>query len=310
MSEIILHHYEGSPYSEKIRAIFGYKQLAWRSVTTPAIMPKPELVTLTGGYRRAPVLQIGRDIYCDTRLMVRLLDRLHPEPALVPTALKASCMAFASLEQTLFFATVPVVFQPAGLKVMAEQLGAEVMPKFSEDRKLLFSGGTSHRPSAAFSRLNFLPLFNAADVQLAGAPFLLGQTPTVADFIYYHCAWFVLRNSGVAGSFDPFRNLLAWVERMKAFGHGTPALMSAAEALEVARGTTQGQSFDGPVVEPEGLKLGQRVSVCATDYGCDPVSGTLVHASVFELAVKRSDELGGEVVVHFPREGFRVFAAE
>ncbi len=310
MSEIILHHYDGSPYSEKIRAIFGYKRLAWRSVTSPAILPKPDLLALTGGYRRAPVLQIGRDIYCDTRLMVRLLDRLHPEPALVPPQLKASCQAFAALEQTLFFASVPVVFQPAGLKVMAESLGAEVMAKFSEDRKLLFSGGTAHRPNAAFSRLNVLPLFNAADTQLAATPFLLGELPTLADFIYYHCAWFILSNAGVAGTFDPFKNLLAWAQRIKAFGHGRPALMSAAEALEVARGSSQGQPFDGPLVEPEGLKLGQRISVCATDYGCDPVTGTLVHASVFEVAVKRSDEQAGEVVVHFPREGFRVFAAE
>jgi hypothetical protein len=157
MSGLILHHYDGSPYSEKVRAIFGYKQLPWRSVITPALLPKPDLVALTGGYRKAPVLQLGRDIYCDTRLMVRLLDGLHPEPPLQPAHLKASCRAFASLEQTLFFATVPNAFQPAGLKFLAEQLGPEVMPRFSEDRKLLFSGGQCQRPNPAFAKLNFLP---------------------------------------------------------------------------------------------------------------------------------------------------------
>ena len=310
MSEIILHHYDLSPYSEKIRAILGYKKLPWRSVQTPSILPKGDLVALTGGYRRAPVLQLGRDIYCDTRLIVRLLDRLYPAPVLVPAQLRASCQAFASLEPTLFFATVPVVFQPAGLKALLEELGADTMQKFSEDRKLLFTGGTAQRPSAAFSRLNFLPLFNAIDQQLAASPYLLGEAPTLADFIGYHCAWFILRNPGVAASFDAFKNLLAWAERIKALGHGLPAPMTAAAALEAARGSTQEQAFDGPLLEPEGLKMGQRVSVSATDYGCDAVLGTLVHASVFEVALKRSDERAGELIVHFPREGFRVAAAE
>jgi glutathione S-transferase len=310
MTDIILHHYEGSPYSEKIRAIFGYKQLAWRSVTTPPIMPKDDLLALTGGYRKAPVLQLGRDIYCDTRLMVRLLDRLQPEQPLQPAPLKASCQAFAALEQSLFFATVPVVSQPAGLKVLTEQLGAAVMQQFSDDRRQLFSGGSATRPNAAYSKLKFLPLYQAIDAQLAGSPYLLGETPTLADFVCFHNAWFVLRNAGVAGSLDAFRNLLAWAARINALGHGRPTPLDSAEALQQARASTVEQPFDGPLLEPDGLKLGQPVRVNATDYGCDPVHGTLVHASVFEIALRRSDARAGEVVVHFPRDDFRVVAAE
>lgn len=309
MSDIILHHYGLSPYSEKIRAMLGYKQLAWRSVTTPVVMPKPDLLALTGGYRRAPVLQLGRDIYCDTRLIGRVLERLQPEPPLVPARLRASCMAFAALQRNLFFATVPVVFQPAGLKVLAETLGLEQLQQFGKDRELLFSGGSERRPSAGYSRLNFLQLFNGVDTQLAASPFLLGEAPTLADFVVWHCAWFVLSNSGVAGVLDPFRNLQAWAQRMRALGHGQVTEMSPAEAIAAARGSAESQPFDGPVLEPEGVTLGQAVQINATDYGCDPVLGTLVHASAFELAVKRQDERAGEVIVHFPREDFRVSAA-
>ena len=38
MTDIILHHYETSPYSEKVRLGFGLKGLAWQSVEIPAIM--------------------------------------------------------------------------------------------------------------------------------------------------------------------------------------------------------------------------------------------------------------------------------
>ena len=42
MTDIILHHYEISPYSEKVRIGLGLKGLAWGSVEIPVIMPKPE----------------------------------------------------------------------------------------------------------------------------------------------------------------------------------------------------------------------------------------------------------------------------
>ena len=31
-------------------------------------MPRPDLMPMTGGYRRTPVMQIGADIYCDTQM--------------------------------------------------------------------------------------------------------------------------------------------------------------------------------------------------------------------------------------------------
>jgi glutathione S-transferase len=83
-NEIIFHHYPTSPFSEKIRLIFGIKKLVWRSVEIPNMMPKPDLVPLTGGYRRTPVMQIGADIICDTQLIARELERRFPAPSIVP----------------------------------------------------------------------------------------------------------------------------------------------------------------------------------------------------------------------------------
>ena len=63
MNDIILHHYPASPFAEKARMMLGFKGLAWKSVDIPPVMPKPDLTTLTGGYRKTPVLQIGADIH-------------------------------------------------------------------------------------------------------------------------------------------------------------------------------------------------------------------------------------------------------
>ena len=75
---IILHHFDRSPFSEKIRVVFGHKGLSWRSVRIPQIMPKPDLMPLTGGYRRTPVMQIGADVFCDTQIIIREIERRFP----------------------------------------------------------------------------------------------------------------------------------------------------------------------------------------------------------------------------------------
>ncbi|WP_428384862.1 glutathione S-transferase family protein [Nevskia ramosa] len=309
MSDLVLHHYPASPYAEKIRAALGYKRLSWKSVQQPMVMPKPDQIALTGGYRKAPVLQIGRDIYCDTALICRTLDRLYPDPPLVPLAAKASCAAFASLEQTLFFAAIPTVFQPAGLKALMAVMGPDGLDKFSKDRAALFVGGSASRPGPEFGKTHFMPLMNSLDQQLAASPFLLGEAPTLADFCAYHPVWFIRNNAGIAGLLEPFKSLLAWADRINGLGHGESTEISGEDAIALARDASGLLPLDGPMLEPEGARIGSKVTVAATDYGTDAVSGTLMHASVFEVAIKRRDERAGDVVVHFPRAGFKVTPA-
>jgi glutathione S-transferase len=307
MTDLILHNYAQSPYAEKIRAVLGYKGLGWQSVEIPRIAPKPDLTALTGGYRRTPVLQHGRDVICDTALIVRLLDRLYPEKLVAPAAHRANSQAWAALEQTLFFAAVATNLQPAGLKVMAELMGPQGLEAFGKDRAALFTGGSARRPNAEFARLHFLPLIHAIDLQLGqGSPYLLGAHPTLADFVAWHPVWFVAQNPGVHAVLSPFKHLAAWRNRMTALGHGSPTPLSAAQAQTIARESDQWLEFDGPLLEPEGMTLGQPVVVRATDYGVDPVEGALIHASVFEIVIARQDPLAGDVRVHFPRAGYSV----
>jgi hypothetical protein len=36
MADLILHHYDEAPFAEKVRLVFGIKNLSWRSVIQPA----------------------------------------------------------------------------------------------------------------------------------------------------------------------------------------------------------------------------------------------------------------------------------
>ena len=82
MTEFILHHHDPSPFAEKIRKVFGIKGLSWQSVQIPMVMPKDDLTMLTGGYRGTPVLQIGADIFCDSRCIIAEIERRCPSPPL------------------------------------------------------------------------------------------------------------------------------------------------------------------------------------------------------------------------------------
>lgn len=305
MTDLLLHHYATSPYAEKIRAILGWKQLAWKSVRIPSVMPKPDLTALTGGYRKTPVLQIGADIYCDTKLIARVIERLHPQPALVPTGREAHCAMVEEWSEKLFTLCVPVAFAyPAAVAHNFSQMGAVSPELFQKDRAEMFAAGGGKRPSGALSRHELPGFLARLESQLGTSAFLDGAAPTLADFSVFHPIWFIWHNPGAQPFLQPYPNIRAWCERIAAFGHGHGEELSGADAVTLARDSKP--LAGGAVNDPTGLKAGDAVAVAATDYGVDAVTGTLVHADLFEVALRREDPRAGEVVVHFPRAGFRV----
>jgi hypothetical protein len=62
-------------------------------------MPKPDLVALTGGYRKTPVLQYKNHIYCDTRLIARVIDERFAGESIFPSelSLTANTIVFHGL---------------------------------------------------------------------------------------------------------------------------------------------------------------------------------------------------------------------
>src|SRR5690348_1964676 len=109
--ELFLHHYPRSPFAEKIRTAFGIKGLHWRSVVQPRMAPKPDLTALTGGYRRIPVMQIGADVFCDTRCILRELEHRFPTPSLYPAGTTGTAnMIAAWADRELFAASLGLVF--------------------------------------------------------------------------------------------------------------------------------------------------------------------------------------------------------
>ncbi|HEY8514844.1 MAG TPA: glutathione S-transferase family protein [Candidatus Binatia bacterium] len=300
---LILHQYDTSPFSEKVRKVLAHKRLAWRAVEQPTIMPKPDLVPLTGGYRRIPVLQIGADVYCDTQLIVRVLERLHPEPTIYPGASEGTCHAWSLwADRIVFLAAVTVVFG---------EIGHLVPKEFIEDRTKLMPGRDfAELPKLApYAREQLRGHLATLDAQLAdGRAFLLSSDFSLADAACFHPLWFLRMAPQASAALDELPRVAAWAKRVDEMGHGERSDMAPAEALAIARDATPAPAGGVDPREPNGLRVGQSVSVTPDDYGFDPVRGELVASSVHEIAVKRVDPALGEIVVHFPRVGYRVAA--
>jgi glutathione S-transferase len=300
---LILHHYAGSPFSEKVRLVLGYKKLAWKSVNVPVILPKPDVVALTGGYRRTPFLQIGADIHCDTALMCRVIDRLAPTPPLYPAAAGGLQEAVAQWADTsLFWSAVPYTMQPAGAQHLFADAPPEALKAFAADRAAMRGG--MRLPTTADAKAQLQTSLRWLARQLDdGRAFLLGGAPCIADFSTAQSIWYIRRVPPVAAVLQPFPSVLAWFDRVAAFGHGTHEPMTSADALGIARSATP---VETSVAEGQGFARGDEVTVTPTDYAFDPVPGRLVGLADDEVAIERDDERAGRVVVHFPRIGYQV----
>lgn len=301
MHAIILHHYDFSNYSEKARLALGYKRLAWRSVIIPPVAPKPDLTPLTGGYRRTPVLQIGADIYCDTALIVRELERRVPAPTLLPPHLAALADALAYWAEVRLFRPISLYVSGNNMDVLPPTLQADR----SRMRGLPEPDEATMRRAAARSATHVRPQIAAVESMLAdGRTWIAGDAPSVADLAIYHALWFIsARTERLAHELAPYPRILQWMAKVRAFGHGTPTPMGAADAIAVAAAATP-EPPRRCAPQPEDPPLGAPVRIRADDYGRDPVEGALVFIDDREVALRRVDPVAGAVVVHFPRLGY------
>jgi glutathione S-transferase len=301
MTDLILHHFEISPFAEKVRSILGFKRLTWRSVLVPIVMPKPDVVALTGGYRRTPFLQIGADVYCDTALIARVLEARAPQPTLYPTDQPLAAQFAQWADATLFWIGSVFAAQPVGAATLFGN-DMSAMKAFGTDRAALTAG--FGRPSLTDATVLLPPHLAALEAQLVhGGPFLFGTQPSIADFAAMHSLWMV-RCAKVDAVLAPHAAVRAWLDRMAAFGHGTREEIDSARAIAIAAASTPQPAASVPA--GSGFEAGQPVTVAASDYGTDAVAGTLVGLAPDETVIARDDPRAGRVHVHFPRHGFQL----
>jgi glutathione S-transferase len=308
--ELILHHYDFSCFSEKVRLVLGMKGLRWRSVSIPPILPKPDYMPLTGGYRRAPALQIGADVFCDSVRIIDELEERFPEPSIHPRPYRHEQRAFAAALQgwtdsTLLRCTINYI---SCLHADAPRFTAE----FLADRAELFGKsrvGLKGRETAMEYLAQLRPQLEWIRAVLSdGRRYVTGDTMSLADCAVYHALWIMdqLADARVASIPAPIRD---WMDRVAACGHGSPSPMTALEALAVAAAADPQPPPPSERLEGDPA-VGTEVLITPTDTGrANPSSGTLLYIDATRAGLVHRNRRVGVVAVHFPRFRYAIRSA-
>lgn len=287
--------------------MLGLKGIEWKSVIIPDVMPKPDLVALTGGYSKTPVLQIGADIFCDTKRIVDELEARWPTPTLFPNGrdgITDIVQYWADGALTL-----------AGGRYLVGRSHENWRPEFHADRASLWGVPVDlermARSAERYRQELVVYLEWISDVLADGRTYLSGRQLGLVDIACHHVLWFLHRGGEKATDvLWPYEKLRAWLDRVTALGYGSYQSISAQDALSIAREATPSSEPFVTLGNHEGLKRGDMVSVKAEIAGRDPVKGSLHILTNRHVAVQVQCDQVGEVLVHFPRVGYIVTRAE
>jgi glutathione S-transferase len=273
-------------------------------VRAPAVLPKPELVALTGGYRKVPVLQVGNHVYCDTALIARVIEERCPSPTLYQPPMAAALATWA--DDQLFNAALPYVLRPSRLDDMLRWFTQDELTRFADDRRDMGKDSTRPATSGKQRRAHFSVFLTWLESTLEHSKYLTGESLSIADFAAYHTLWVLAHSTPEA---------LAGHQRVREFVAALEALpdplissLSPEEALVVSKHSAIDWEPASVFSDATGLTVGQTVVARAADVGRDPVQGTLVWAAADEVVLRREDPRAGVVYVHFPRLGYDIAA--
>ncbi len=298
---MILHNYDISPYSEMIRLMLGYSEIAWHSAISLPYPPRPTVDPLVGGYRRIPIAQIESDIFCDTRIIAAEIARLSERPELSIDSCESSAAAFAiKTNGETFFPIVNTAEPRALLTMLVTRYWPWQILRLIRDR-----GGvakTSNMPRLKKKEMigNINAFRQELESKLQDNNYLFGDSPCVADFAAYHVIWFadLTRSASFLGNYPLTKQ---WHERMKSIGHGKSQKISRQSVFQGAK-LSEPRALEQHLLQHRDIN--KTITISPSDYARDSVTGTLVGADDSRLIIARESDQLGTLHVHFPVEGY------
>ncbi|KAF9278744.1 hypothetical protein BGZ68_008362 [Mortierella alpina] len=339
--EIILHHYQGSPYAEKVVAALRVRGIPWCSVSTSALLPRPLLEPLAHGYRRIPVMQIGNNIYCDTAVILEELERHYPNPRQGDVVV--ADMISSWVDKQLFN---NVRDQMPWGATKEEQKASPLHavfgnPAFLADRSQLTGGRPINtdaiRKAQPFLLDQLLANLDSLEKALRGplarsksASSVNGQSeggwimgtrvPSDADCSVYGIIWWLMTTKRAPEFVTEaaYPGVFTWYNQMndymKKYCHATldQVKMSGEDALQIARSASTSANSGWTKLEDsahpaEKRKAGEVVSVTPNDYGKVPVVGKILQITRHRVTIlpePLASHPDIKVIMHFPRAGY------
>jgi Glutathione S-transferase, N-terminal domain len=324
--QIILFTYPESVYGRRIDWYFTLRAIKYSHCRVLNRLPRPVLEELNVNYRRIPICAIGRDIYCDTRLIIEKCEALISSNRLgantpyqkgISKLLETWTIDGGPFWRTaqLIPPNAPITRDPLWLEDRAEMSGRKWNARVMEE----------NRPEAlAHSRAHFKIVEEL--LMGDGRDWVLGTPgPTLADI---HGIWpFDWALQPYMVDFLPkdvisesvFPRTFAWVKRFNAAvqealkKNGSPKLLSPEETIGRIESAEYFEA-DGEIdpADPLRFEKGQIVDVFPTDMASGFVhrdTGKLVNVSVMDVCLETKTKSGKDIRIHFPRTNFRIAKA-
>ncbi|KAK5175760.1 uncharacterized protein LTR77_000900 [Saxophila tyrrhenica] len=340
-SEIILFNYPESVFGRRTVRYLNLRGLSFSQIRVPPNMPRPILQERLGiNYRRIPIMAIGRDVYIDTRLMLRKLETLYPEGKLGSN--DTFEQGLEDILEEFVIDAGPFVRTAGCIPMSAPLVNDKVWMKDRSDG----SGGMFSRDALIENRswsLSQLRLYFGMMEKILGDGrewIFNGSRPGLAEV---HVAWVYDWAVNMAGDMggesddstadlkrmlnkDEFPRIHEWVQRFRKACERAESLNSGAGAID------EGQEKEDDVVkrilgggleEPDvlafddddvlGLSKGQEVSVSPVDFGFTHQDvGTLIGLTKDEVVIETGvpGKSNGKLRLHYPRMNFKIKAVD
>jgi glutathione S-transferase len=283
-------------------------------------MPRPDLADLGISYRRIPVLAIGRHVYCDSRLILQVLQERYHLPG---TTMNGSDKAIQRLLQDW---TNDQIFSHATNCLPFERSAVGSNPAFLKDRSEAFS-----RPFRIEDMIEKRPesynyiraMFQTLESFLEdGRDWIVcSERPSLVDIDAVYIAQWIVVNPMMEGvtpkdfiSEKLFPRTYAWVYRFKRSVEDaksqtpTPKALSGSETFnKITSAPDTGLTGDISDTDPLNLKIGQMVEIWPTDWASNHKDrGELMMLAASEVCIRNVKG----ILVHFPRWNFRIQKVE
>jgi glutathione S-transferase len=326
--QLILFTYDMSVYGRKIEWYLSLRGLKYSKNITRNRLPREQLAELGIHYRRIPILAIGKDIYCDTRLIIDKLEQLFPENRLSssePFNRGIEYLVESWANDAGPFGRTAQLIPPTSAAMKDE--------KWVQDRSEM-SGNAFTPDMLAYIRPEALAharwfLERVENSMLSdGRDYMLGTSkPSLADV---HVVWVYDWLFGMATGMPEFveKDIIsselyprttAWVSRFRQYveglqeRNGQPEILNNEDAIARILSSDYYEAEDAmDPKEPLKLSKGQLVEVWPSDSGSKHHDqGKLVSIGVKEVVIESVVPDGkGNLRLHFPRINFRIAPAQ
>lgn len=300
MSEIIRHHLGASPFSEKVRLIFGLWGLALECANVEMILYNPVLAALARGYPKSRVTLTGSDSYCDSHFIAVELECRFPTSKIFLGGYKGLPLALSSMrDYDLHFAD-----SDSTVGVYIRQLPESLM----RDRKACF--GDFMDVENLDRQLPHLNKQLRTQVDLIEQRLSDGKSlfhgPEPVDFNTYAVVKATLANLAYGKPlFGQCRHKVSRIDFVQSVGSGQRSDMTREDAHAVLRQTTPNPNNHVDQTDAFGLAKAE-ATILTPDYRRESVTRHLITLTVHEVAVERNQGIMGNEVVYFSRTGLRI----